>query len=90
MIADVDVDCIVVGLPPFGLMFKPEEACKPFLLGKDAGTPVVVWRPAPHQSLDVFIEGLESNGVPVYSSAERAIKALSVVYRYHNWRRTAG
>lgn len=90
MIADVDVDCIVVGLPPFGFMLKPEEACKPFLLGKGAGTPVAVWMPAPHQSLDAFIEALESNGVPVYPSAERTIKALSVVYRYHNWRRTAG
>jgi acyl-CoA synthetase (NDP forming) len=90
MIGDAGVDCMAVGLPPFGMMFDPETACKPFLLSKSAGKTVAVWRPAPHESLDAFIEALESNGVPVYPSAERAIKALSVVYRYHNWRRTAG
>ncbi|MBM3153803.1 MAG: hypothetical protein FJ008_00545 [Chloroflexi bacterium] len=84
------MDCIVIGLPPFGLVSKPEDACKPFLLSKDAGIPVAVWRPAPHESLDAFIEALEANGVPVYPSAERAIKALSVVYRYYSWRRAAG
>ncbi|MBM4452476.1 MAG: hypothetical protein FJ024_08395 [Chloroflexi bacterium] len=76
---------MVVGLPPLGMMFDPGTACKPFLLGKDARIPVAVWRLAPDKSLDAFIEALESNNVPVYPSAERAIKALSVVYRYHNW-----
>ncbi|MBM4453395.1 MAG: hypothetical protein FJ013_02295 [Chloroflexi bacterium] len=90
MIGDAGVDCMVVGLPPLGMMFDPETACKPFLLGKDARIPVAVWRLAPDKSLDAFIEALESNNVPVYPSAERAIKALSVVYRYHNWRRAAG
>ena len=90
VIADENVDCLVVGLPPLGGMLKPEEACKPFLLGKSIGKPVAVWSLAMGQSLEAFIEALELNGVPVYPSAERAIKALSAVYKYNLWRRSVG
>jgi len=34
---DTNFDYIVVRLPPFGLMHKPEEACQPFIAPKDAG-----------------------------------------------------
>jgi len=90
MADDASVDCIVVGLPPLGLMYKPEEACKPFIKAKDKGKAVVVWRPAMHESLETLILSLEANHIPVYPSAERAISSLAIVYRYYSWHGHSG
>jgi len=76
------VDSVVVGLPPIGILFESEGAHNPFLLGKEKGKPVALWTHAVDESLRSLVEKLEWEGVPVYPSAERAIKALSVVYKY--------
>ncbi|MCK4331598.1 MAG: CoA-binding protein, partial [Dehalococcoidia bacterium] len=75
MLDDENVDCLAVGLPPFGPLLGPEEAHKSFLSGKEKGKPIVLWPHAMSKSLDALVEKLELNGVPVYPSAERAIKA---------------
>jgi len=82
MVGDKNVDGVVVGLPPIGILFESEGAHKPFLLGKEKKKPVVLWTHAVDESLNALVEKLEWEGVPVYPSAERAIKALSVVYKY--------
>lgn len=82
MLDDENVDCLAVQLPPTGSLFESEEFCKPFLLAKGSGKPIVVWWPVMNGSVQAAVEKLELNGVPVYPSAARAIKALSVVYKY--------
>jgi len=82
MVGDENVDCLVIGLPLFGPLLGTGEALSPFFLGKEKGKPVVLWPHAMSESLHAVVEELELNGVPVYPSAARAIKALSVVYKY--------
>lgn len=80
---DDNVDCLVVEIPPIEIMLKPEEFCyEAFVLAKEKGKSIAVWRPAINGSEDKLAERLESNGVPVYPSAIRAIEALSAIYRY--------
>lgn len=82
MLGDENVDCLAVGLPPFFPSLGTDEALRPFLLGREKGKPVVFWPHGMTESLHVVVEELELNGVPVYPSVARAIKALSVVYKY--------
>lgn len=82
MVGDENVDCLAVGLPPFFPSFGTDEALRPFLLGKEKGKPLVLWPHAMTESLHAVVEKLELNSVPVYPSAARAIRALSVVYKY--------
>jgi len=82
MVGDENVDCLIVGLPPFFPSLGTDKALRPFLLGKEKGKPVVVWPHAMTDSLHAVVEELELNGVPVYPSVTRAIRALSVVYKY--------
>ena len=82
MVGDENVDCLAVGLSPFLPSFGTDEALRPFLLGKEKGKPLVLWPHAMTESLHAVVEKLELNSVPVYPSAARAIKALSVVYKY--------
>ncbi len=82
MLDDENVDCVVVGVPPFGPLLTTDEALAAFSLGKKKGKPVVLWPHAMSASLYAAVEKLESSGVPVFPSAARAIKALSVVYGY--------
>lgn len=82
MLGDENVDCLAVGLPPFFPSLGTDEALRPFLLGREKGKPVVFWPHGMTESLHAVVEELELNGVPVYPSVARAIKALSVVYKY--------
>jgi acetyltransferase len=50
------------------------------------GKPVVTWAADMSGRSTRIIQQLESNRIPVYPSAERAIKALFALYRYHNTR----
>ena len=62
--------------------FSVEEFCKPFLLAREKGKSIVAWTISMSGKQELPIERLELNSIPVYSSAARAIKALSAVYRY--------
>ena len=93
---DKNVDCIVMQMPPdfFDLAPKNEnpsakvsdslkEQCAQALLNmKRGGKPFALWRTSMDRGEDELVEKLESNYLPVFPSSERAIKALSSLYRY--------
>jgi len=93
---DENVDCIVMQMPPdfFNLAPKNEnpsakasdslkEQCAQALLNmKRVGKPFALWRTSMDRNEDELVERLESNYLPVFPSSERAIKALSSLYRY--------
>ncbi len=92
---DENVDCIVMQMPPDFFNLAPNESssakasdslkeqCAQALLNmKRAGKPFALWRTSMDRNEDELVERLESNYLPVFPSAERAIKALSALYRY--------
>ena len=92
---DENVDCIVMQMPPDFFNLAPNESssakasdslrerCAQALLNmKRAGKPFALWRTSMDRNEDELVERLESNYLPVFPSSERAIKALSALYRY--------
>ena len=81
LIDDPNVDCLVIqtGGP---LSVDSEQLIKWFSEAIKRGKPVVACATDPGQEREA-IQQLESNRIPVYPSAERAIKALSALYQYH-------
>jgi len=47
------------------------------------GKPVVIWMTVMPKGENTIVYQLEAKRIPVFPSAERAIKALSALYRYH-------
>jgi len=82
MLYDDNVDCLAVQLPVFGFYQDSEDLYEPFLLAKEQKKPIAVWRTGLSRRGDVLVERLESNRIPVYPSAERAIKSLSAICEY--------
>ena len=93
---DENVDCIVMQMPPDFSNLAPknenpfakvsnalkEQCAQAFLNMKRVGKPFALWRTSMDRNEDEFVERLESSCLPVFPSSERAIKALSSLYRY--------
>jgi len=91
--ADPNVDCLAVqvGGPPRSPgrpdTVSEETAMRAYHQALDSGKPVVAWTVDASTS-SPFIQQLDRNGVPVFASAERAIRALGAVWRYWARRRS--
>ena len=85
---DPDVDCMAIQVTGMHRpwLSKPEKRQDPLVEGfaevKEMGKAVVVWTIAPPGEGDELARQLEGNRIPVYPSAERAMRALGALYRY--------
>ena len=78
---DLNVDCLAIQI---GGLFPgdPEELVKLFTKVVKRGKPFALWTMDPGQ-VRGLTEQLELNRIPVYPSAERAIKVLATLYHYY-------
>ena len=93
---DANVDCTVMQMPPyfFGLKrtrenslagmidSQKEQFIQALLNIKRVGKPFAMWCTSMDREEDGLVEVLESHYLPVFQSSERAIKALSALYKY--------
>jgi acyl-CoA synthetase (NDP forming) len=84
MADDPNVDGVAISLP-VGRLLQAEELAKGTGELIKRGKAVVTWPIDPAEARGA-IAHLEANRIPVYPSAERAIRALSALYRYHKMR----
>jgi len=80
MADDENVDCIAFQIGLMGPQMS-DELLKPFIATRKKKA-VVAWPIETVFESTEAIQRLESNHIPVYASAERAIKSLSAMYRY--------
>jgi acyl-CoA synthetase (NDP forming) len=85
---DRDVDCLALSLDWLaGASINPDEFVGPFCELIRRGKPVVTWITDPGMGKEL-VEQLELSRIPVYTSAERAIRSLAALYRYHRLKNT--
>jgi acyl-CoA synthetase (NDP forming) len=84
MADDPNVDGVAISLP-VGRLLQAEELAKGTGELIKRGKAVVTWPIDPAEARGA-IAHLEANRIPVYPSAERAIRALAALYRYHKMR----
>ena len=96
---DDNVDCILMQMPPNFTYFMTsvhnlseelvssmtEEYLDLISSMKKPGKPFALWSSAALKEEIDLIEKIEQRKIPVFASAERAIKALSALYRYQNF-----
>jgi len=90
---DPNVDCMAVqmGGGPRARGREPREQenemVNLLIEAKRRGKAVAIWMISQWEGTSQLTEMLESNRIPVYPSAERAIRALGALYRYSVLRR---
>jgi acyl-CoA synthetase (NDP forming) len=85
MTEDANVDCLAIQLPTFRNVSIPDNILRVFLepiFRARSKKPVAVWLMEENQKYRTPIQFMEANRIPVYSTADRAIKALSAMYRH--------
>lgn len=100
--ADENVDCTIMQMPPTLSRFvsssqKDLKEKAAYLRGqymelilnmRGNGKPFAMWRSSMDNQEAELIELVESHSLPVFQSSERAIKALSAMYRYGSGKRS--
>ncbi len=79
---DPGVDCLTMAVQkPDFLSIDPDKLVRPFCQAVENGKRVAVWAPDPGMVKEL-VDRLELNRIPVFTSAERAIRALAALYHY--------
>lgn len=98
ILEDKEADCMIMQLPSTFFMKAVatfdlprsaisemmEEICDIFLRMKEKGKSFALWRSSMEVMKDEFVNMLELREIPVYPSSERAVKAMSALYKYKN------
>ncbi|MBW2023552.1 MAG: CoA-binding protein [Deltaproteobacteria bacterium] len=98
---DENVDCIIMQMPPNFSYFMSlghnipddmlvaltQEYLDLIISMKKPGKPFAMWCSSLVKEEMELIEMVEERGLPVFPSAERAIKAFSTLYRYKQFKR---
>jgi len=88
---DENVNCVVMQMPSniveFGLTHDKantflEDITRGIVNMKKAGKPFALWRTSMEAQEHKLIAEIESRGLPVFDSAERAVRALAAMKRY--------
>jgi acyl-CoA synthetase (NDP forming) len=88
IVDDPGVDCaaVQVGIPPqLAASATGRQLLKPYTDMIARGKPVTVWVMDPDSSVSMPND-LETHRIPIYPSAERAVRALGALWRYSIWR----
>jgi acyl-CoA synthetase (NDP forming) len=88
IVDDPNVDCaaVQVGIPPqLAASSTGRQLLKPYADLIARGKPVTVWVMDPDSSVSMPND-LETHRIPIYPSAERAVRALGALWRYKVWR----
>jgi acyl-CoA synthetase (NDP forming) len=93
---DENVDCAIMQMPPslfdFSLsdptfseemaLYMCKEITRAFSKIRQVGKPFAMWRTAMHGQEEKWVELIETAGIPVFPSSERAIKALAALRNF--------
>ena len=86
---DPDVDCLAIQINPVSRRWSDmpgkaeDHLVKVFSQAIEKGKAVAIWMTAPTGGDEKLARALEANRIPVYPSAERAVRALGALYRYN-------
>jgi acyl-CoA synthetase (NDP forming) len=97
---DENADCIIMQMPPnlsYFISSNPnfseemahsltEQYIELILNMKRSGKPFAMWCSSMDKQEMELVQLLESRSLPVFQSSERAIKALSALYKYNRYR----
>ncbi len=86
---DPNVDCMAIQMAGMQQLLTGaskgvgEHLAEAFSQAKKRGKPVAVWMTDPSGEGGEITRVLEANRIPVYPSAERAVRALGALYKYN-------
>jgi len=81
VVSDENVDCVAVQLSAPGWA-SAEDITTPFCRVAEKGKPIAAWLAMAPGKANIITEKVEAKHIPVYTSAEAAIKGLSALYKY--------
>jgi acyl-CoA synthetase (NDP forming) len=79
MVADQNVDALAIQIHPEFLLV-PKEFMGVFLRAAEAGKPIALWIAGMESGRHENLMWLEENGVPVFPSPEKAVRALAALH----------
>ncbi|MBU2608640.1 MAG: CoA-binding protein [Chloroflexi bacterium] len=82
---DENVDCIALQ-GRIDRFIKPEEFLRVVSETVKRGKPVAIWMTVMPQGENTIVDQMEARRIPVFPSAERAIRALAALHRYYGLR----
>jgi acetyltransferase len=80
VVADPNIDALALQIHP-EFLTVPKEFMGIFLRAVEAGKPIVLWLPGMESGRHEHLAWLEDQGVPVFSSPEKAVRALAALHR---------